>query len=77
MNEISNKILSKVVSLSNFWLNLDQRGLPGKVNPIDRKIFYLFENDKSKKSKKSSSENDGPSSSKIIFSIREITGLDT
>lgn len=77
MNEISNKILSKVVSLSNFWLNLDQRGLPGKVNTIDRKIFYLFENDKSKKSKKSSSENDGPSSSKIIFSIREITGLDT
>lgn len=52
MNDISNKILSRVSNLYDFFKNLDDDENVSKTPCIDRKIFYLFENDKSKKKKK-------------------------
>ena len=57
MNELSNKILSELADLKNFFKNKELSGDNGKTNPLDLKLFYLFENDKdelktTKKSKK-------------------------
>ena len=46
MNELSNKILSELADLKNFFKNKDLNGDIGKTNPLDTKLFYLFENDK-------------------------------
>jgi predicted nucleotidyltransferase component of viral defense system len=82
MNEIGNKILSKVTNLSDFHKNLDEHNKHGKVDTIDRKIFYLFENikdDKKSKQKKTSSENTGTDAShhKKSYSILDIAKLET
>ena len=59
MNDLSNKLLSTVCKLSNFFLNKNKEGEIDPLDPLDRKIFYIFENTKSgvsnKKSKKKKS----------------------
>ena len=80
MNDICNKILSKVTNLSDFHKNLDEHNIRTKVDSIDRKVFHLFENIKEGKSKKkTSSENTGTdvSAHKTSFSILDISRLET
>ena len=81
MNDICNKILSKVTNLSDFHKNLDEHNKRGKVDPIDRKIFHLFEiqDKKSKSKRRTSSENTGTDAStlKTSYSILDISRLET
>ena len=81
MNDICNKILSKVTNLKDFHKNLDEHNKRGKVDPIGRKIFHLFEiqDKKSKSKRRTSSENTGTDAStlKTSFSILEISRLET
>jgi hypothetical protein len=52
MNELSNKILSELADLKNFFKNRTHSGDTGTQDPLDIKLFYLFEHDKSENTKK-------------------------
>ena len=43
MNDLSIKVLSEVSGLGNFFKNKHINGDKADINPIDRKLFYLFE----------------------------------
>ena len=43
MNELSNRVLSEVATLGNFFKNKQHNGSKCAINPIDRKLFFLFE----------------------------------
>lgn len=48
MNDLSLKVTNEVTKMKNFMFNRSQDGSLGKENPIDLKLFFLFENSKSK-----------------------------
>ena len=51
MNELSNRLLTGVSqNLANFYKNLKTDGSTYTIDQLDRKIFYVFEYSKSKKS---------------------------
>ena len=52
MNELSNKILSELANLKNFFKNKNHAGEIETKNQLDLKLFYLFENDKQQESLK-------------------------
>jgi len=43
MNDLSNRVLSELTGLKNFLKNKDLHGNKDKQDPLDRKVFYLFE----------------------------------
>ena len=53
MNDLSNKVLSDLAGLSNFFKNKGMDGNKSTEDPIDRKLFFLFEqSDSQEKGKK-------------------------
>lgn len=44
MNELSKKVLTELSGLSNFFKNTYKTEDEEKCNPIDRKMFFIFEN---------------------------------
>jgi len=93
MNDLSNKLMSEVCRLSNFYRNRELDGTKAIVDPMDLKIFYVFKNTKEgkqkKKSKKKSKSSEERFKSKdtmtvstsaeeqIQFSLREISVMQT
>ena len=84
MNNLSNRLLSEMCSIKSFFLNVSIEKTEKK--PIDRKIFYVFENNKqsskvgSKQSKKNVSTSTsiskaGSDNKKCKYSLREISQL--
>jgi hypothetical protein len=49
MNDLSNKLLSELADMKNFFKNKNkEHGVPTPTeDPLDRKLFFLFEHDKS------------------------------
>jgi hypothetical protein len=47
MNDLSNKLLSELADLRNFLKNKNLEGEISELDPLDRKMFFIFENDKS------------------------------
>jgi len=45
MNELSNKVLTELAGLGNFFKNKDLSGNKDKdtIDPLDRKLFYVFQ----------------------------------
>jgi len=43
MNELSNRVLTEIAGLGNFYKNKELTGDRAVISPIDRKLFYLFE----------------------------------
>lgn len=43
MNELSNKLLSELSGLRNFFKNKPHQGSKNDVHPMDMQLFYLFE----------------------------------
>ena len=85
MNELSNKVLSELANLKNFFRNKDLSGEVLATNQLDLNLFFLFENDKSdgknvkiSKKKKIGSQSDhskhstDQSNVKTEFCIRDI-----
>lgn len=85
MNELSNKVLSELANLKNFFRNKDLSGEVMATNQLDLNLFFLFENDKSdgknvkvSKKKKIGSQSDhskhstDQSNVKTEFCIRDI-----
>lgn len=65
MNDIFNKLTTELTGLKNFEENINQDEELDKIDPLDRKIFYLFQNETGddrikgfKKHKKTSSESE-------------------
>ena len=63
INELANKVLSELSGLRNFFKNKMVGGNIADKNPLDLKLFYLFENvsdasDKNKKRKKEDKSSD-------------------
>lgn len=58
MNELSNRLLTGVSeNLANFFKNTTKiNGSIDTIDPLDRKIFYVFENSKSKKNSSTKSK---------------------
>jgi hypothetical protein len=54
MNDLSNKLLSELADLKNFFKNKNVQGEISNIDPLDRKMFFLFENDKSEATAKDS-----------------------
>jgi hypothetical protein len=54
MNEISNKILSEITNLDNFFKNRDKKGEHASIDNVEHNLFYLFssDSDRTKKNKK-------------------------
>jgi hypothetical protein len=52
MNELSNKLLSEICGLKSFFLNTLKDGSFEIMSQLDRKIFYVFENNNRGKIKK-------------------------
>ena len=48
MNDFSNKFISFLAGLQDFKTNLTEDMEKSDIDPLSRKIFYLFENDKGK-----------------------------
>jgi hypothetical protein len=44
MNELSNRILTELTDLGNFYKNRTMESEICKDDPLDRKLFYLFQN---------------------------------
>ena len=68
MNDFGNKFTSFLSGLQDFKTNTNEDMETSEVDPLTRKIFYLFENDTAKKNvkgykskKKSSKSSDGNS----------------
>ena len=63
MNDLSNKVLSEMTGLANFFANRDVYGDKDLENLIDKKLFFLFQNTGSKeggtKTKKSRKKKKG------------------
>jgi hypothetical protein len=49
MNELSNKVISKVTGIRNFFKSSVNGTI--EVSPLDVKLFYVFENTESDKNK--------------------------
>jgi len=93
MNDLSNRLLSTMCDLKNFFFNRKLDGGLADDNPLDKKIFYVFENSKNpgmvstgkkadKKKKNTSSETTSKASDKILvekneYSLNEIANMDT
>ena len=90
MNELSNKVLSELANLKNFFRNKDLSGEVLATNQLDLNLFFLFENDKSdgknvkiSKKKKIGSQSDhskhstDQSNVKTEFCIRDIIHMQT
>lgn len=43
MNELSNKVLSKLSNLKDFSKNKPKRNMVARVDPLDIKMFYIFD----------------------------------
>ena len=64
MNELSNRVLTEIAGLGNFYKNKELTGDRAVISPIDRKLFYLFEQSESQeKGKKSNKKKKKGSSS--------------
>lgn len=67
MNDFSNKFTSFLAGLQDFQTNINEDMEKSEIDPLKRKIFYLFENDKSKSNikgfakKRSTKSSDGHS----------------
>ena len=48
MNDLSLKLVNEVTKMKNFMFNKNLDGTFGKEDPLDMKLFHLFENSKSK-----------------------------
>lgn len=48
MNELSNKVVSKVTGVRNYFKNSLDGGTVEKIDPLDVKLFYVFENNEEK-----------------------------
>lgn len=57
MNDISNKILSHLTGLRNFQKSRTRDGSDLKINPMDMKLFYLFQNAQNNAQQSSSDSN--------------------
>lgn len=88
MNDLSNKILTELSGLRNFFKDRAHNGGKSEVHPLDMKLFYLFVQDKSdltsnsKRKKKSSSQSDhskhsSDSTVKAEYSITDLIGMTT
>lgn len=89
MNDLSNKLLSELSDMRNFFKNKCHSGAVSKVDPLDIKLFYLFEHDKSETNKTSKKRKYGSQSDhskhsteqskqvQIEYSLREIAALST
>ena len=87
MNDLSNKLLSTVCKLNNFFLNINDTGETDEQDPLDRKIFYIFENTKSSISNKSRKKkshgsdyskthsSDNSIGKKVEYSLRDLSQL--
>jgi hypothetical protein len=87
MNDLSNKLLSTVCKLNNFFLNINDTGETDEQDPLDRKIFYIFENTKSSISNKSrkkkshgsdyskTESSDKSIGKKVEYSLRDLSQL--
>lgn len=42
MNDLSNKLLTELSGLKNFFKNKDHSGSKAETDPLDMKLFYLF-----------------------------------
>jgi hypothetical protein len=47
MNDLSNKLLSELADMKNFFKNKNHEEALNHEDPMDRKLFFLFEHDKS------------------------------
>jgi PAS domain-containing protein len=56
MNELSNKVLSELSAVKNFFKGKSLSGHRIEVPPIDQKLFYLFQSDANSNIKKSSTK---------------------
>lgn len=90
MNELSNKVLSELANLKNFFRNKEHSGEISKKSQLDLNLFFLFENDKSdgknvkiSKRKKIGSQSDhskhstDQSNVKTEYCIRDIIHMQT
>lgn len=92
MNSLSNRLLSEMCQIKDFFLNMRPKKDSGSEGrkPIDKRIFWIFENNKQaqsigrKNKKKSNSTSESVSklgsdkvNSKVKFSLREISLMDT
>ena len=61
MNELCNMFTSELSGLRDFEKNIKTDDEKDDINPLDRKIFYLFQNEKEQtsKPKKSSGSSEG------------------
>jgi hypothetical protein len=72
MNDFSNKFTSFLAGLQDFKTNMTEDLAESDIDPLTRKIFYLFENDKGKnnvkgyKSKKKSTKSSKSSETNSI-----------
>ena len=46
MNDLSNSFMAVLSGMYDFQNNLNEDQEKSKVNPLDRKVFYIFEADK-------------------------------
>ena len=44
MNDLSNKVISEMTGMANFFDNIDSYGDKGVEQLMDKKVFYLFKN---------------------------------
>jgi len=63
MNELSNKVLSELAGLGNFFKNKDLNGAKDKQDHLDKKLFFLFEQSNSQEKGKKRKRNKKASSS--------------
>ena len=75
LNDICNKMLSYITTTTNFMLQKDQQ-----VNPIDQKIFFLYDNKNDAKKVKTKEKNTSENVSEEYnnqkeFCIREIAAM--
>lgn len=88
MNELSQKMLSELANLGNFFKNKDKQGKVCIEDPINMKLFFLFQNtgnesivSKKKKKKKGTSSNHSKYSSdiskneKMEFSLKDLAAM--
>jgi hypothetical protein len=90
MNDLANKLLSELSGLKNFFKNRCHNGDRAEIDPLDMKLFFLFQQDKSEmtkgatKKKKVGSQSDHSKHSSDVskiamveYSINDIIALST
>lgn len=43
MNELSKRVLNKLSNMRNFEKNIPRRGMTSETNPLDLKLFFIFD----------------------------------